>query len=65
MGLRGRQGHTEGSIALMRLAGLKPVSVIAEIMNDDGTMARGKELDDLASKFGDFQKSLDEYKKNL
>lgn len=39
-----RQGHTEASIDLCRLAGLKEASVICEITNDDGSMAR---LDDL------------------
>lgn len=34
-----RTGHTEAGIDLCRLAGLKPVSVICEIMKDDGTMA--------------------------
>jgi 3,4-dihydroxy 2-butanone 4-phosphate synthase / GTP cyclohydrolase II len=35
-----RVGQTEGSMDLMRLAGLRPASVICEIMNEDGTMAR-------------------------
>jgi len=39
-----RAGHTEGSIDLVKLAGLKPAAVICEIMNDDGTMARRDEL---------------------
>ncbi|WP_298705066.1 bifunctional 3,4-dihydroxy-2-butanone-4-phosphate synthase/GTP cyclohydrolase II [uncultured Veillonella sp.] len=39
-----RQGHTEASVDLCRLAGLKEASVICEITNDDGSMAR---LDDL------------------
>lgn len=39
-----RAGQTEGSVDLMRLAGLKPAGVICEIMNDDGTMARVPEL---------------------
>ncbi|WP_347218858.1 3,4-dihydroxy-2-butanone-4-phosphate synthase [Chryseobacterium sp.] len=39
-GVLGRNGHTEGSIDLMRLAGLKPISVLCELMNDDGTMSR-------------------------
>jgi 3,4-dihydroxy 2-butanone 4-phosphate synthase/GTP cyclohydrolase II len=43
-GVLKRAGHTEASIDLATLAGLKPVGVICEIMNDDGTMAR---LDDL------------------
>ena len=39
-----RAGHTEASIDLVRLAGLRPAGVICEIMNDDGTMARMKDL---------------------
>jgi 3,4-dihydroxy 2-butanone 4-phosphate synthase / GTP cyclohydrolase II len=39
-----RAGHTEASIDLARLAGLKPAGVICEIMNEDGTMARVPEL---------------------
>ncbi len=39
-----RAGHTEGSVDLCRLAGLNPVGVICEIMNEDGSMARGAEL---------------------
>jgi len=39
-----RAGQTEGAVDLMRLAGLKPASVICEIMNDDGSMARVPEL---------------------
>lgn len=43
-GLRARQGHTEGSLHLMRLAGVRPIAVIGELMNDDGTMMRGNVL---------------------
>ncbi len=39
-----RQGHTEGSTDLMKLAGLPPAAVICEISNDDGTMARSDDL---------------------
>ena len=35
-----RKGHTEGSVDLMKLAGLKPEAVLCELMNDDGTMAK-------------------------
>ena len=45
-----RAGHTEASIDLARLAGLKPAGVICEIMNDDGTMARMPELKAFAKK---------------
>jgi 3,4-dihydroxy 2-butanone 4-phosphate synthase/GTP cyclohydrolase II len=40
-----RVGQTEGSVDLCRLAGLKPMSVICEIMNEDGTMARRDDLE--------------------
>ncbi|RPI61443.1 MAG: 3,4-dihydroxy-2-butanone-4-phosphate synthase, partial [Planctomycetaceae bacterium] len=40
-----RTGQTEGAVDLCRLAGLKPMGVICEIMNDDGTMARRDDLD--------------------
>ncbi|MFP4329079.1 MAG: 3,4-dihydroxy-2-butanone-4-phosphate synthase [Alkalispirochaetaceae bacterium] len=43
-----RQGHTEASVDLARLAGLAPSGIICEILNDDGTMARGEELEELA-----------------
>ncbi|WP_159023276.1 3,4-dihydroxy-2-butanone-4-phosphate synthase [Formosa sp. L2A11] len=39
-GVLDRKGHTEGSIDLMKLAGLKPEAVLCELMNADGTMAR-------------------------
>lgn len=39
-----RAGHTEGSVDLMRMAGLRPAAVICEIMKDDGTMARLPDL---------------------
>jgi len=43
-GVFGRRGHTEGSIDLMVLAGLKPVAVLCELTNEDGTMARLPEI---------------------
>jgi 3,4-dihydroxy 2-butanone 4-phosphate synthase/GTP cyclohydrolase II len=43
-----RAGQTEGSVDLARLAGLKPAGVICEVMNDDGTMARMPELEELS-----------------
>jgi 3,4-dihydroxy 2-butanone 4-phosphate synthase/GTP cyclohydrolase II len=39
-----RAGHTEGSVDLCRLAGLREVAVICEVLNDDGTMARLPDL---------------------
>lgn len=43
-----RRGHTEASIELMLAAGLKPIAVIVEIMNDDGTMTKGEQLSQYA-----------------
>lgn len=43
-GVFGRRGHTEGSIDLMVLAGLKPVAVLCEVTNEDGTMAKLPEI---------------------
>ncbi len=45
-----RAGHSEGSVDLARLAGLKPAAVICEILNEDGTMARRPDLDVFAEK---------------
>jgi 3,4-dihydroxy 2-butanone 4-phosphate synthase / GTP cyclohydrolase II len=39
-----RRGQTEGSVDIMRLAGLTPAAVICEVMKDDGTMARMADL---------------------
>lgn len=43
-----RPGHTEATVDLCRLAGLKPVGLCCEIMNDDGTMARFDDLVEFA-----------------
>lgn len=45
-----RNGHTEGSVDLARLAGLKPASVLCEVINDDGTMARLPDLIEVAKR---------------
>ena len=47
-GVLKRCGHTEASVDLAKLAGLRPAGVICEIMNDDGTMARTPELMEFA-----------------
>ncbi len=47
-----RAGHTEGITDLCRLAGLQPVGVGIEVMNDDGTMARGDDLRRLCDEHG-------------
>lgn len=46
-----RNGHTEATVDLMRLAGLKQCGVCCEIMRDDGTMMRTHELWELAKKY--------------
>jgi 3,4-dihydroxy 2-butanone 4-phosphate synthase len=43
-GILARQGHTEGSVDLARMAGMKPAAVLCEITNPDGTMAKGDEV---------------------
>ena len=43
-GVLTRRGHTEGTIDLMKLAGLKPAGVLCEVTNPDGTMARLPEI---------------------
>jgi 3,4-dihydroxy 2-butanone 4-phosphate synthase/GTP cyclohydrolase II len=43
-----RAGHTEAAVDLCRLAGLAPVGVLCEVMNDDGSMARRPQLQEFA-----------------
>jgi 3,4-dihydroxy 2-butanone 4-phosphate synthase / GTP cyclohydrolase II len=43
-----RAGHTEAAVDLCRLAGLKPVGVLCEVMNEDGSMARRPQLQEFA-----------------
>lgn len=50
-GVLERNGHTEATVDLMRLAGLKECGLCCEIMRDDGTMMRTPELIELAQKF--------------
>ena len=47
-----RPGHTEAAVDLARLAGLTPAGVIAEVVNDDGTMMRGPQLREFADEHG-------------
>ena len=49
-GVLQRAGHTEAAVDLVQLAGCRPIGVICEIMNDDGTMARLPELVKFARK---------------
>ena len=51
-GVLARAGHTEAATDLARLAGYEPVSVLVEVMNEDGTMAQRPELEIFAEKHG-------------
>lgn len=65
-GVLERNGHTEATVDLMRLAGLKECGLCCEIMREDGTMMRTPELMELAQKWGLKMvtiKALEEYRK--
>jgi 3,4-dihydroxy 2-butanone 4-phosphate synthase/GTP cyclohydrolase II len=47
-----RSGHTEAAVDLCKLAGLPPIGVICELVNDDGTVTRGQQVTDFAAKHG-------------
>lgn len=51
-GVLEREGHTEATVDLMRLAGLKECGLCCEIMREDGTMMRAEELKELAQQWG-------------
>ncbi|MCZ7533199.1 MAG: bifunctional 3,4-dihydroxy-2-butanone-4-phosphate synthase/GTP cyclohydrolase II [Acidimicrobiia bacterium] len=55
-----RPGHTEAAVDLARLAGLKPAGVLCEIVNDDGTMARGESLATFAAEHDIVMISIDD-----
>lgn len=50
-GVLRRTGHTEATIDLARLAGLKPAGILVEILNEDGSMARLPQLFEVAKRF--------------
>ncbi|MBO9561786.1 MAG: bifunctional 3,4-dihydroxy-2-butanone-4-phosphate synthase/GTP cyclohydrolase II [Niastella sp.] len=50
-GVLRRAGHTEATVDLAQLAGFEPAGVLVEIMNEDGSMARLPELQEIAKKF--------------
>lgn len=70
-GVLEREGHTEATVDLVRLAGLKEVGLCCEIMKDDGTMMRTKELIEFAKEhqmkfitikdLKDFRKRVDKF----
>jgi len=51
-GVLTRRGHTEGSVDLAILAGLRPAAVLCELMNPDGTMMRGDSIARYAAEHG-------------
>ncbi|CAM3732741.1 Riboflavin biosynthesis protein RibBA [Vibrio aerogenes CECT 7868] len=51
-GVLTRAGHTEAGCDLARLAGMEPASVIVEVLNEDGTMARRADLEEFSDKHG-------------
>ena len=51
-GVLQRAGHTEAAVDLCRLSGLTPAAALIEIMNEDGTMARMPQLQQVAQEFG-------------
>jgi 3,4-dihydroxy 2-butanone 4-phosphate synthase len=59
-GVLKRAGHTEGSIDLMKLAGLEPYAVLCELTNENGTMARLPQIADFARKHGFTVLSVDD-----
>ena len=54
-GVLARDGHTEASVDLAKLAGLYPAAVICEIINEDGTMAKLDDLTEFSKKHNDMK----------
>ena len=50
-GVLSRAGQTEAAVDLARLAGLTPAGVICEVMNEDGSMARMPQLEEMSRRF--------------
>lgn len=59
-GVLSRRGHTEGSVDLAMMAGLKPAAVLCELMNPDGSMAKGEQIVEYAAKHGLVMLTIDE-----
>lgn len=64
-GVLTREGHTEATIDLMKIANLKEIGLCCEIMADDGHMLRGKAVVELAEKLGMKMTSVAEIKKYI
>merc|ERR1712096_538704 len=50
-GVLNRKGHTEGSIDIIKLSGFYPCAVLSELMNNDGSMMKGKQITNFAKKY--------------
>ena len=61
-GLAARGGHTEAGVALSHLVGAQPLCLLSEIVNDDGSMARGASLDAFAAQHSIPMISVEELK---
>jgi 3,4-dihydroxy 2-butanone 4-phosphate synthase / GTP cyclohydrolase II len=59
-GLLERSGHTEAAVELTRLAGLAPAGVLCEIVNDDGTMCRGADLENFCTSHGLYKLAIED-----
>ena len=59
-GLKVRRGHTEAGVALAQLVGADPLCLLSEIVNEDGSMARGQSLKDFAATHGLLTISIEE-----
>ncbi|MES2104004.1 MAG: 3,4-dihydroxy-2-butanone-4-phosphate synthase [Pseudomonadota bacterium] len=59
-GVLSRRGHTEGSVDLAIMAGLKPAAVLCELMNPDGSMSKGEDIVAYAKKHGLVMLTIDE-----
>lgn len=64
-GVAERAGHTEAAVGLMQLAGLEPVALMAEMVNDDGTMMRSEELVKAGKRFDLPVTSIHQLKEHL
>ncbi|WP_394780334.1 3,4-dihydroxy-2-butanone-4-phosphate synthase [Undibacterium sp.] len=59
-GVLNRRGHTEGSVDLAMMAGLKPAAVLCELMNPDGSMSKGEDIVAYAKKHDLVMLTIDE-----
>ena len=64
-GVLERNGHTEATLDMTRMAGLNPGGALVEILNEDGTMARLPQLGEIAAKSVEIVsiKDIQEYRK--